>query len=31
MIIDHHGGELTASSDGKSGAQFEVVLPVMRT
>ena len=29
MIIEHHGGELTASSDGRSGAMFRFVLPVM--
>jgi signal transduction histidine kinase len=28
MIIEHHGGQLTASSDGKSGAVFQFVLPV---
>jgi signal transduction histidine kinase len=28
MIIEHHGGHLTASSDGKSGAVFQFVLPV---
>jgi signal transduction histidine kinase len=28
MIIEHHGGELTASSDGRSGALFQFVLPV---
>ncbi len=27
MIIEHHGGQLTASSDGKSGAVFRFVLP----
>ena len=27
MIIDYHGGKLTASSDGKDGASFEFVLP----
>ena len=29
MIIEHHGGELTAASDGKSGARFAFVLPRM--
>lgn len=29
MIVEHHGGELTVSSDGRSGALFEFVLPVM--
>ena len=28
MIIQHHGGQLTASSDGKSGASFQFVLPI---
>ena len=27
MIIDRHGGKLTASSDGKRGALFQFVLP----
>jgi signal transduction histidine kinase len=27
-IVERHGGRLTASSDGKNGASFEVVLPV---
>jgi signal transduction histidine kinase len=27
MIIEHHGGQLTASSDGVSGALFQFVLP----
>lgn len=30
MIIEHHGGQLTASSDGKSGAVFQFVLPLDR-
>jgi signal transduction histidine kinase len=29
-IIENHGGQLTASSDGKSGATFRFDLPVMR-
>jgi signal transduction histidine kinase len=29
MIIEHHGGELTASSDGKSGSIFQFTLPVV--
>jgi signal transduction histidine kinase len=29
MIIEHHGGELTASSDGRSGATFRFVLPAI--
>jgi signal transduction histidine kinase len=29
MIIEHHGGKLTASSDGASGARFEFVLPLV--
>lgn len=28
LIIEHHGGQLTASSDGKSGAVFQFVLPI---
>ena len=28
MIIEHHGGELTASSDGRNGATFQFVLPI---
>jgi signal transduction histidine kinase len=28
MIIDRHGGQLTASSDGKRGAIFRFVLPI---
>jgi signal transduction histidine kinase len=28
MIIERHGGQLTASSDGKSGALFQFILPV---
>jgi PAS domain S-box-containing protein len=27
MIIDYHGGKLTASSDGKDGASFQFLLP----
>jgi signal transduction histidine kinase len=29
MIIEQHGGRITASSDGASGARFEFVLPMM--
>jgi signal transduction histidine kinase len=29
LIIDHHGGQLSASSDGKSGALFQFVLPIV--
>ncbi len=29
IIIEHHGGELTASSDARSGALFQFVLPVL--
>ena len=29
MIIDYHGGKLTALSDGKDGASFEFVLPIV--
>ena len=28
MIVDYHGGKLTASSDGKDGASFEFALPI---
>ena len=28
QIVEFHGGELVASSDGNSGAQFQVVLPI---
>src|SRR6516162_4811290 len=28
MMIDYHGGKLTALSDGKDGASFEFVLPI---
>jgi signal transduction histidine kinase len=28
MIVERHGGKLSASSDGKSGARFQLVLPV---
>ena len=28
MIIEYHGGELTASSAGKDGASFQFVLPI---
>ncbi len=28
QIVEHHGGELVAFSDGNSGAQFQLVLPV---
>ena len=28
MIIEHHGGQLTASSDGVNGARFQFVLPI---
>lgn len=27
MIVEHHGGQLTAVSDGKSGALFQFILP----
>jgi len=27
-IVERHGGQLSASSDGKSGAMFQIVLPV---
>jgi signal transduction histidine kinase len=28
MIIEHHGGQLTASSDGKNGASLQFVMPI---
>ena len=28
MIIEKHNGQITASSDGKNGAKFQVVLPI---
>jgi len=31
MIVEGHGGRLTASSDGKSGALFQFVLPIGTT
>jgi signal transduction histidine kinase len=31
MIIERHGGRLTASSDGKTGALFQFVLPIKPT
>jgi C4-dicarboxylate-specific signal transduction histidine kinase len=31
QIVEHHGGRLLASSDGVSGAQFQVVLPIKAT
>jgi signal transduction histidine kinase len=31
MIIEHHGGHLTALSDGKSGSLFQFVLPIEPT
>jgi signal transduction histidine kinase len=31
MIVEHHGGQLTALSDGKSGALFQFVLPIEPT
>jgi signal transduction histidine kinase len=31
MIIERHSGKLTASSDGKSGALFQFVLPIEPT
>jgi signal transduction histidine kinase len=27
MIAEQHGGQLTASSDGKSGTRFQFILP----
>jgi signal transduction histidine kinase len=31
MIIEYHGGQLTASSDGKNGALFQFTLPIGST
>jgi hypothetical protein len=31
VIAEKHGGQLTASSDGKSGALFQLVLPAVST
>jgi signal transduction histidine kinase len=31
MIVERHGGQITASSDGKSGALFQFVLPIGST
>jgi signal transduction histidine kinase len=31
QIVEHHGGQLVGSSDGDSGAQFQVVLPIKPT
>jgi signal transduction histidine kinase len=31
MIVEQHGGQLTASSDGKNGALFQLVLPAAAT
>jgi signal transduction histidine kinase len=31
MIVEQHGGQLIASSDGKSGALFQIFLPIQRT
>jgi C4-dicarboxylate-specific signal transduction histidine kinase len=31
MIVEQHGGQLTASSDGKNGALFQFVLPTAAT
>jgi K+-sensing histidine kinase KdpD len=28
VIVNQHGGQLTASSNGKDGALFQVVLPL---
>jgi signal transduction histidine kinase len=29
LIVEHHGGQLTASSNGKEGARFQFVLPTV--
>jgi C4-dicarboxylate-specific signal transduction histidine kinase len=31
LIVEHHGGRLTASSDGSGGVRFEVTLPASST
>jgi signal transduction histidine kinase len=31
MIIERHGGQLSALSDGRTGARFQIVLPSQRT
>jgi phosphoglycerate-specific signal transduction histidine kinase len=31
MIVERHGGKLSALSDGKNGARFQLVLPVRVT
>ena len=31
VIVEQHGGQLTASSDGKSGTRFQIVLPTAST
>jgi signal transduction histidine kinase len=31
MIVQGHGGQITASSDGQSGALFQFVLPIEST
>jgi signal transduction histidine kinase len=31
MIVERHGGQLTASSDGKSGTLFRFILPIEGT
>jgi signal transduction histidine kinase len=28
MIVERHGGKLSALSDGRNGARFQLVLPV---
>jgi signal transduction histidine kinase len=28
MIVERHGGQLLASSDINTGAQFEIILPI---
>jgi signal transduction histidine kinase len=28
MIVEQHGGQLTASSDGASGSRFQFILPI---
>jgi signal transduction histidine kinase len=31
MIVERHGGEVSALSDGKNGARFQLVLPIRLT
>ena len=31
MIVERHGGKLSALSDGRNGARFQLVLPIKLT